>query len=125
MIGDYYNESSVTPFSNVSAQFLIQIIATPTCLSKPIISSNVSTNTIVTVENSFQFTVTIQSDCPGTSIIDFFRTPPVNMYKSNITFDAINNVSIVTETWIPTSDQIGSQVYCAVATDRYSTYLII
>lgn len=125
MVGDYYNESSDTSFSNISVQFLIEIIDTPTCSSKPIISSNISKNTIVTVGNTFQFTVIIQSDCPGTSIIDYFRTPPLNMYKSNITFDPTNNASLVTETWIPTNDQTGSQVYCAMATDRYSTYSII
>jgi hypothetical protein len=125
MVEDYYNESSDTPLSNVSVQFLIQIIPTPTCLSKPIISSSISTNTTVTVGTTVHFEVTIESNCPGTSIIDYFRTPPLYMYKSNITFDETNNVSIVYETWTPTSDQIGSQAYCALATDRYSMYLII
>jgi hypothetical protein len=125
MVGDFANESSDTPFSNVSAQFLIEIINTPSCLSKPVISSSVSTDTIVTVGTSFQFTVNIKSECPGVTIIDFFRTPPLNMYKSNITFNGTSNTSIVTETWTPTDDQIGSQDYCAMATDRYFTYFII
>ena len=120
MVEDFYNESSNTSFSSVSIQFLIEIINTPTCLSKPIISSNLSANTIVQVGISFNFTCNNSIKCPGTTIIDFFRTPPLHMYKSNITFDAVNNISIVTETWTPTNDQIGSQVYCAIATDRYS-----
>jgi hypothetical protein len=125
MAEDYYNESSITPLSNVSIQFLIEIIPKPTCLLKPIINSTISTNTIVTVGTIFQFQVTIKSLCPGTSIIDYFRTPPLNMYKSNITFNGINNVSVVVETWTPTIDQIGSQSYCGLATDRYSIDLII
>jgi hypothetical protein len=125
MVEDYYNQSSNTSLSNVSVQFLIEIIATPTCLSKPIVNSTMSTNTTVTVGTTFHFEVTIESSCPETSIIDYFRTPPLYMYKSNITFDGTNNVSVVFETWTPTSDQIGSQAYCALATDRYSMYLII
>jgi hypothetical protein len=125
MAEDFYNESSNTSLSSIAIQFLIQIIATPTCLLKPTISSNLSTDTIVTAGILFEFTVTIHSNCPGTTIIDYFRTPPLNMYKSNITFDAVNNASIVNETWTPSADQVGSQSYCAMATDRYFTYLII
>ena len=124
MVEDFYNQSSNTPFSNVSAQFLIQIVNTPSCLSKPIINSNLSENTILQVGIPFQFTLTIQSTCPAVSIVDFYRIPPLYMQKSNITFDVTNNISTVTETWTPTADQIGSQSYYAMATDRYSTDFI-
>lgn len=125
MVEDFYNYSSNTALSSIPVQFLIEIIATPTCFSKPIISSNLSTDTILTVGQLFTFTVTIDINCTGTTIVDYFRNPPLNMQKSNITFDATNNLYLVTETWTPTSDQTGSQSYCAVATDRYSTYLFI
>lgn len=125
MVEDFYNQSNNTALSSIPVQFLIQIIATPTCFSKPIISSNLSTNTILTVGQLFIFTVTIETDCSGTTIIDYFRTPPLTMQKSNITFNGTNDFYLVTETWTPTSDQVGSQPYCAMATNRYSTYLFI
>ncbi|CAF3561829.1 unnamed protein product [Adineta steineri] len=120
MVEDFNNETNGTALSSVPIQFLIQIIALPTCYSKPIITSNASTNTIIPVGISYVFTLTIRSDCPDVTIIDYFRAPPLNMHKSNITFNGINNVSSVTETWTPSSDQIGSQTYCSIATDSVS-----
>ncbi len=125
MVEDFDNYSNITALSSVAIQFLIQIIATPACFSKPIISSNLSTDTILTVGQLFTFTVTIEIGCSGTTIVDYFRTPPLNMQKSDITFDAKNYLYLVTETWTPTSDQVGSQTYCAMATDRYSPYLFL
>ncbi|CAF1329040.1 unnamed protein product [Adineta steineri] len=120
MVEDFDNETNGTALSSVPIQFLIQIIALPTCYSKPIITSNASTNTIIPVGVSYTFTLTIKSGCPDVSIVDYFRAPPLNMRKSNITFNGINNVSSVTETWTPSSDQIGSQTYCSIATDSVS-----
>jgi hypothetical protein len=118
MVEDFYNTSSNTSLSSVTIQFLIEIIDPSTCSSKPIISSNLSANTNIEVGNLFNFTLTIEPGCSGVTIVDYFRMPPLNMYKSNITVDAATKKSLVTETWIPTVDQIGSQVYCAMATDR-------
>lgn len=125
MVEDYYNESSDTSFSSVSVQFLIQIIPAVTCYSKPTISSNISANTIVAVGSSIQFTLTMQTNCSGTSIVDLFRASPLNMYKSNLTQVGLSNVWTVTERWTPTSEQTGSQTYCAMATNRYTMQFII
>ncbi|CAM2704274.1 unnamed protein product [Rotaria socialis] len=43
--------------------------------------------------------------------------PPLCMIKGSIVAVASNKWTI-TETWIPTTMQLGSQVYCAVATDN-------
>jgi hypothetical protein len=125
MVEDFYNDTNDTALSSVGVQFIIQIIDSTACFSKPQISSNVSSNSTVTVGQTYQFIVIVNSDCPGVSIVEFFRTPPVNMYKSNITSDIANNRSTITETWTPTIDQSGSQVYCTRATDRYALYLFI
>lgn len=119
MVEDFYNESSYIPFSRVAVQFLIKIIDSPSCFLKPMIRSNISVDTTVKTEILFQFVLTIEPECPGLSIIDFFRKSPLNMRKSNITFDTIINKTIVTETWIPNDDQIGFHIYCAMAIDRF------
>ena len=119
MVEDFYTESSDVPFSSIPIQFLVKIVATPLCPLKPIIDSNLSSCTPIEIGVPFTFTLTITQGCNGTTIDDFFRMPPLNMYKSGITQIGSTNVWIVTETWIPTEEQIGSQVYCAIATDRY------
>jgi hypothetical protein len=55
---------------------------------------------------------------------DVFTMPPLYMYKGNITQVGTSNVWTITETWTPQISQVGSQVYCAIATDRYYMYLI-
>jgi hypothetical protein len=119
MIEDFANESTYTPFSSIPLQFLIKIIAQPTCPSKPVINSILSGCTAVQVGIQFNFTLTITPGCSNTTIVDVFTMPPLYMYKSNITKDGSSNIWTLNETWKPTTQQIGSQVYCAIATDRY------
>lgn len=122
MVEDFYNETNSSALSSVSVQFLVHIVDESVCPTKPVISSNVSSNTIVTVGTEYAFTLTIQSMCPNVSIVDFFRSPLLNMRKGNLTVDGANNRSIIIERWTPTEDQLGSQIYCAVATDRYISH---
>jgi hypothetical protein len=121
MIEDFYTESSYTPFSSVPIQFLIQIVATPVCPLKPTISSNLSSCTAIEVGIQFNITILIEEGCSGTTIDDYFRMPPLYMYKDGLTQVGSSNIWTITETWTPTNAQIGSQVYCAVATDRLLT----
>lgn len=119
MVEDFYTESTTTPFSSIPIQFLIQIVAAPLCPLKPTISSNLSVCTPIEVGIQLNITILITQGCPGTTIDDFFRMPPLNMYKSGLAQVGTSNVWTITEIWTPTSDQIGSQAYCAIATDRY------
>ena len=123
MVEDFYTKSSSTPMSSVPIQCLIKIIAQPSCLSKPMISSNLSKCTNIQVGIQFNFTLTIAQGCSGTTINDFFRMPPLYMYKGPLTQVGSSNLWTITETWIPTANQGGSQVYCSIATDRYIAYL--
>lgn len=122
MVEDFYTASSYPtypPFSSIPLQFLIKIVSKPSCFIKPIINSSLSDCTAVTVGVAFTFTLKIYQGCINTNITDVFRIPPVNMYKSQINSSGSTNVSTMYEIWTPAADQIGSQVYCAVATDRY------
>ena len=118
MVEDFYDSATYTPFSRVPIQFLIHIVAPPLCPSKPIISANLSDCTAIEVGVPFSFLLTIQQGCAGTTLQDVFTMPPLNMYKSSIAQVGSSNLWTLTETWIPNSLQLGSQVYCAVATDR-------
>lgn len=117
-VEDFYSASNSTALSSVPVQFLINIIAPPICPSKPVIESTLSSCTVVQASVSFNFTLTIKQGCSGTVIVDYFRIPPLNMFVSEITQVGSSNVWTVTEMWTPIVDQIGSQVYCAVATDK-------
>ncbi|CAF4179147.1 unnamed protein product, partial [Adineta steineri] len=117
MIEDFATLSTPTPFSSVPLQFLITIVSTPVCPLKPTISSTLSPCTAIEVGVQFNYTLSISQGCAGTTVKDLFTMPPLYMYKGNITRVGTTNVWTVTETWTPEISQIGSQVYCALATD--------
>ncbi|CAF3856350.1 unnamed protein product [Adineta steineri] len=117
MVEDYYDSSTPTPFSSVPVQFLIHIVSATACPLQPTISSNLSDCSPIQVGVQFTFTLTIVQGCPGTTLQDVYTMPPLYMYKGSITQVGSTNVWTVTETWIPDELQLGSQVYCAVATD--------
>ncbi len=118
MVEDFSVTSMNTSLSSVPVQFLIQIGNASSCLSKPTISSNMSDCTAIQVGVQFNFTLTITEGCPNTTIDDLYTTPPLYMDKNNLTRNETSNTWNITQTWIPTNEQLGSQVYCAVAIDR-------
>jgi len=125
MVEDFPDESSYVAYSRVPIQFLIKVVGTPACSLQPMISSNMSACTAVQVGIEFNFTLTITQGCPNTTIDDVFTMPPLYMYKGDLTQIGSTNEWTITETWIPDILQLGSQVYCAVATDRYQIYLMV
>ncbi|CAF4056468.1 unnamed protein product [Rotaria magnacalcarata] len=116
MAEDFYDQSTYTPFSSVPIQFLIHIVGAAVCPLQPQISSNLTACTAVEVGQTFTFTLTVVQGCSGTTLVDFFTMPPLYMIKGSIVSVASNEWTI-TETWTPTAMQLGSQVYCSVATD--------
>ncbi|UJR07174.1 hypothetical protein I4U23_011462 [Adineta vaga] len=117
MVEDFYDATTNTSFSKVPIQFLVEIVSTPVCPLKPIITSTLPKCTPIQVGVQFNFTLTITSGCSGTTIKDVFTMPPLYMYKGNITRVGTTNVWTMVETWTPDSLQLGSQAYCALATD--------
>ncbi|CAF1307503.1 unnamed protein product [Adineta ricciae] len=120
MVEDFYNDSNSTALSSISIQFLIHIINESSCDFKPIIALNSSINSTLEVGTNYSFTFTISTNCSNVSIVDYFRSPLLNVIKSNLTFDSIDDVWTITEIWMPTVEQIGLQIYCAVAIDSVS-----
>jgi hypothetical protein len=118
MVEDFYNDTTTTPLSSVPIQFLVLIVNTIVCSSKPTISSTLPKCSSIQVGVEFNFTLTITQGCPGTTVDDVFTMPPLYMYKGSLTQVGTSNVWTITESWIPDALQLGSQVYCALATDR-------
>jgi hypothetical protein len=123
-IEDFSNTSTNTPLSSVPVQFLIEIVNASSCSLKPTISSNISNCTAIYVEDQFNFTLTISQGCPNTTITDFYTVAPLNMSRSNLTRNETSNIWNITQTWIPTVEQLGLQVYCAVALNRFGVFFI-
>ncbi|UJR07281.1 hypothetical protein I4U23_011569 [Adineta vaga] len=55
-----------------------------------------------------------------TTITDVNTNPPLYMYKGSLIRIGMSSVWTISESWIPDSNQLGSQVYCALATDSAS-----
>lgn len=125
MVEDFSNANSTTSFSSVPVQFLIYIVGTTACAVKPIINSSLSQCSIVQVGVQFNFTLIIRQGCSSTTVKDVLTMPPLYMYKGPIIAESTNTSWTVSETWIPTSLQLGSQVFCAIATDRYVRLIFI
>ena len=119
MVEDFSDENATTPFSSIPIQFLIHIVNAASCSSKPTISSNLPACSIVEVGVPFNFTLVITQGCPGTNLTDVFTMPPLYMYKGPITPSGTGTSWTVSETWTAVSSQLGSQVFCALATDRF------
>ncbi|CAF1307645.1 unnamed protein product [Adineta ricciae] len=120
MVEDFYNDSNSTALSSISIQFLIHIINESSCDFKPVIALNSSRNLTLEVGTNYSFTFTISTNCSNVSIVDYFRSPLLNVIKTNLTFDSIDDLWTITEIWMPTVEQIGLQIYCAVAIDSVS-----
>lgn len=123
-IEDFSNTSTNIPLSSIPVQFLIEIVNTFSCSLKPTINSNISNCTPIYVGDQFNFTLTITEDCSNTTITDFYTVAPLNMSRSNLTRNGTNNIWNIIQTWIPTVEQMGLQVYCAVALDRFELFFI-
>ena len=119
-VEDFLNESSTTALSSVPVQFLVEIVDEPNCLSSTSIGSDAPELFRIPVGSLFQLTLFLDTQCPGVTISDVFRMSPLNMYKSDVIQNSTTNTTTMVESWIPTIDQIGFHMYCAVVVDRYS-----
>ncbi|CAF0982712.1 unnamed protein product [Rotaria sordida] len=117
MVEDFYDKTTNISLSSVPIQFLVLIVNTSTCSLKPTITSTLPDCSPIQVGVQFNFTLTVTQGCSGTTVKDVFTMPPLYMYKGSLIRNGTNNVWTVTETWTPNVLQLGSQVYCAVATD--------
>jgi hypothetical protein len=114
--------SSVTPLSSVALQFLVYVYATVPCTLKPVLLSSVNDGDCqgVQVGVNFIMTLTAVNQCgSGRTINDIATLSFPIIIKSalvqNTTNTSLWSMQII---WQPTETEVGSQVFCAVASDR-------
>jgi len=107
--------------SSIPVQFFINVQSNTTCspprLTGPVNESDQPINVLVGQRLSIDLTV--EHDCSNsTSIQDIATLSFSNVNKTQI---VQNTTSIwsMTLTWIPTLEQVGSQILCAVAINRF------
>ncbi|CAF1230658.1 unnamed protein product [Didymodactylos carnosus] len=121
-IEDYYNSITTDRFSSVPVQFLIYIYAQPACTSQPLLYGDYTPGSCLGVQvgQQFQLQLIVENNCAASGVtmrdIGTLSFPVVikNALVQNATLGS------VTLTWIPTSQEVGSQVLCSVAVDSQS-----
>jgi hypothetical protein len=99
--------------SSVSVQFLIYVLPTPKCSLLPLFDP-ITDCLEAQINVSMTFDLYVQNLCdPDISYITdiVLSTPIIGMQISNIT----SSYAYITFTWIPLTNQIGSQQLCTIA----------
>lgn len=110
--------------NSVAVQFLINVYALPNCTTAPLLygpSKNTGTCQSLQVGQSYTVTLYAENYCSayGVTIQDIATLSFPIVHKTNLTQNTSTLYS-VSLTWTPTTDDVGSQILCAVAIDRYA-----
>ncbi|UJR09009.1 hypothetical protein I4U23_013257 [Adineta vaga] len=121
-VEDYMTNTSIIPLSSVPLQFLIRVYANQNCTLKPLLIADTNNNVCqgVQVGVSFTITWTVINRCGDGRIINDIATVSFPILLKSTLVQNITNTSLWTTkmTWTPTANQVGSQVFCAVANDN-------
>jgi hypothetical protein len=112
--------------SSVPLQFLIYVYATPSCTLKPLLISNLNSGSCLGAQVGVNFTMilTAINRCGSGQVINDIATLsfPI-IIKSALVQDATNtSLWSMKVTWMPTVNQVGSEVFCAVAVNKSVIY---
>jgi hypothetical protein len=111
--------------SSVPVQFLIQVVAPLTCIISPEIIGipDEQSCTPLVVNQTFTSKLIAINYCgPNVTIIDIAMLPFAGVIQGNIT--KLNSTTYSKSfTWTTTASQLGYQVLCAMAVDRYITLI--
>ncbi|CAF3696101.1 unnamed protein product [Rotaria sordida] len=117
-VEDFINTTSTNPMSSVAIQFLIYVLATPTCTQAPVILPLTSCLEIQ-VNVAMIFTLYAMNYCNRTKVIitDLISTVSITGLSASSLVNSTTHTSLVyvTFTWTPQITQIGSQQFCALA----------
>lgn len=120
---DFLNSSNTTTLSSVPVQFLVQVVNVSSCTTPPEVVGGPPADscTPVIVGQTYEFELIAINHCgANVSIDDIVTLSFAGVIRSNIT--AQNSVIYhKTFSWTPTAAQLGYQVMCAMAVDRYRT----
>lgn len=108
--------------SSVPIQLLIYVYNTTNCTLKPLLISNFDNSNCIGAQVGVSFTMkfTAINRCDSERTITDIATVSFPIIIKSALVQNSTNTSLwsMELTWIPTADQVGSQVLCAVATDR-------
>ncbi|CAF2410032.1 unnamed protein product [Rotaria sp. Silwood2] len=123
MVEDFISSSSTTPLSATPVQFLVHVVASPSCSIPPKITGVPieQSCTSILVGQTFTSTLYAENSCgPNVTIADIATLSYAGVLKGNITM--LNETTYYKNfSWIPTAAQVGYQVVCAMAQDSQSS----
>ena len=117
---DFFNSTTTTPFSSVPIQVLIYVYNTSNCSAPEITSSQTCLDVLVNV--TYTTVLFAYNDCgPAVAIIDIGIQAFAGVVESNLTSVNGTNNSLysMTITYTPSISQVGQQMLCASAIDRW------
>ncbi|CAF1523943.1 unnamed protein product, partial [Adineta steineri] len=123
-VEDFISNTSTTPLSSVPLQFLVYVYATQNCTLKPLLTSNINDGTCqgVQVGATFTMTLIVTNRCGSSRTLNDIATVSFPIIIKSALVQNTTNTSLwsMQITWMPTVNQVGSQVFCAVASDSAS-----
>jgi hypothetical protein len=121
-VEDFMTNTSITPMSSVPIQFLIYVYAAPSCNLKPLLIGSVYDGDCQGTEVgvSFVMTFTAINQCGSGRTMNDIATLSFPVVTKSALVQNVTNTSLwsMTVTWTPTVTEVGSQVFCAVASDK-------
>lgn len=106
-------------------QFIVQIIPTPTCTVQPEVLFTGSSCTPIKVNETFTSQLLGVNHCgENASIIDIATLSFPGMVQGPL-MKSSSLVYFKTITWTPRISQLGYQIMCAMALDRFVSYVIV
>ncbi|CAF1146267.1 unnamed protein product [Didymodactylos carnosus] len=121
MVEDYYDNSSTTPMSAVPIQFLVKVVDTTACARPEVIGVPGKLSCLpIQVGTPFITQIIAINYCPTTTNITEISTLSIPGMNKSALIRNDSSTYYRTLTWIPTYDQVGPQVVCAVAVDTLS-----
>jgi hypothetical protein len=119
-VEDFINSTSTIPLSSVPVQFLIQVVASPTCPIPPIIIGEPISDSCMPIQvgQTVSFQLIAENQCgENVTITDIATVSLSGMVKSDL-ITMNSTIYYKNLEWTPTSAQIGYQVMCAMALNR-------
>ncbi|UJR38536.1 hypothetical protein I4U23_031203 [Adineta vaga] len=119
MVEDFTSASSTTPLSSVPVQFLVHVVAPPTCSTPPEIIGIPEEQECIAVGlgQTYQSRIYAVNYCPSPVVIEDISTLSfAGMVKGNLV-KVNSSLYYKSLTWSPTSAQLGYQVMCTMAID--------
>lgn len=119
---DFISSSSNTSLSAVPVQFIIKVVAAPSCSTKPEVKLTGPSCIPIKVNETFTSQLLAINRCgSNVSIVDIATLSFTGMHQSSIT-QVNSSISYKNLTWTPTISQLGYQVMCAMAVNRLFSY---